>query len=106
MNDQSRLVVQNPFRFASLSRTMIGAPMVKAVISGFVDLPGSDSRKSEMYLDVVSSLIAFLLAVVIISFVGKWLWNNVVVDLFTIAKPARNIWQILGLMVFVSLLLK
>ena len=106
MNDQLRLVVHNQHRFAPLSRTMIGAPMVKAVISGFVDLPGSDSRKSEMYLDVVSSLVAFLLAVVIISFVGKWLWNNVVVDLFTIARPARNIWQILGLMIFVSLLLK
>jgi hypothetical protein len=85
---------------------MVGKGMVKAVISGFTDMPGSTERRSEMYIDVVASLISFMLAVIIVSFVGKWLWNNVVVDLFTIAKPARSIWQILGLMVMISLLLK
>ena len=30
--------------------------------------------------------------------------SNVVVDLFEFAKPARSFWQILGLMVFVSLI--
>ena len=69
-------------------------------------MPGSETRRSEMYIDVVASLISLLIAVVLVSFVGKWLWNNVIVDLFTIAKPARSIWQILGLMVMISLLLK
>jgi hypothetical protein len=36
--------------------------------------------------------------------VGKWLWNNVIIDLFTIAKPVRSIWQILGLMIFLALI--
>jgi hypothetical protein len=85
---------------------MVGKGIVKAVISGFTDMPGSDTRRSEMYIDVVASLISFMIAIIIVSFVGKWLWNNVVVDLFTIAKPARSIWQILGLMVMISLLLK
>jgi hypothetical protein len=85
---------------------MVGKGIVKAVISGFTDMPGSDARRSEMYIDVVATLISFTLAIILVSFVGKWLWNNVVVDLFTIAKPARSIWQILGLMVMISLLLK
>jgi hypothetical protein len=85
---------------------MVGKGIVKAVISGFTDMPGSNERRSEMYIDVVASLISFMLAIIIVSFVGKWLWNNVVVDLFSIAKPARSIWQILGLMVMISLLLK
>ena len=30
-------------------------------------------------------------------------WNNIIVDLFSFAKPARTIWQILGLMIFWTL---
>jgi hypothetical protein len=29
----------------------------------------------------------------------------VVLDLFTIAKPARNVWQIIGLAIFAKLIL-
>jgi len=74
-----------------------------AMVDAFTDMPGSDSKRREVYMDLVSTLLSFIVAVVILAFVGKWLWNNVVVDLVSIAKPARTIWQILGLMVFISL---
>ena len=74
-----------------------------AVVDSFTDMPGSDSKRREVYMDLISTLLAFLIAVVILSFVGKWLWNNIVVDLVSVAKPARTIWQILGLMIFISL---
>ena len=73
------------------------------MVDAFTDMPGSDSKRREVYMDLVSTLLSFIVAVVILAFVGKWLWNNVVVDLVSIAKPARTIWQILGLMVFISL---
>lgn len=62
-----------------------------------------DTRQS--YVDFVSALLALILSIVIIAFVGKLLWNTVVLDLFTIAKPARNVWQIIGLALFVKLVL-
>lgn len=75
---------------------------VKAGIEGFVGAPSSEHRR-DAYVDFAAMFMAFIISVIILSFVGKYLWNNVVVDLISVAKPARNVWQILGLMVFVSL---
>ena len=66
---------------------------------------GNAERRRETYVDFVAAVLAFILAMIILSFVGKLLWNGVVTDLFTFAKPARSIWQILGLMIFVSLIM-
>jgi hypothetical protein len=74
-----------------------------AMVDGFTDLSGSDSKRREVYMELVASIIALLLSIVIVAFVGKWLWNNVVIDLFTFARPVRNVWQIIGLMIFLSL---
>ena len=75
-----------------------------AAIDGFTDLgSGNTSKRREVYMELIASLLALALSIIIIAFIGKWLWNNVVVDLFTIAKPARNVWQIIGLMVFWAL---
>jgi len=54
-------------------------------------------------MELVASLLALTLSVIIIAFIGKWLWNNIIVDLFSFAKPAHNVWQIIGLMVFWTL---
>ena len=75
-----------------------------AIIDGFTDLSGSDSKRKQMYLEIISGILGFLIGVLILSLVGKWLWNNVIVDLFSFAKPARTIWQVLGLAIFVSLI--
>ncbi len=56
------------------------------------------------YINLVASVLAFLLAIVILSFIGKFLWNSVMIELFTFVKPARTIWHILGLLIFVTLL--
>ena len=74
----------------------------KAAVEGFVGLNSSEKRR-DAYVDFVSFIIAFFMVVVILGFVGKWLWNAVVVDLFSFAKPARSFWQIIGLMFFLSL---
>ncbi len=80
---------------------IVGAA-AKATVEGFSGLQSSEKRR-DAYVEFVSMMIAFIVALIILSFVGKWLWNSVVIDLFAFAKPARSFWQILGLMIFISL---
>lgn len=75
----------------------------RAAAEGFSGM-GNSEYKRQAYLDFTSMVIAFLVALVILGFVGKLLWNNVIVDMFSFAKPVRSVWQILGLMVFYSLI--
>ena len=75
----------------------------KAAVEGFVGMNTSEKRR-DAYVDFVSVVIAMVIAIVILGFIGKFLWNGVVVDLFSFAKPARSFWQIIGLMFFVSLI--
>jgi hypothetical protein len=66
---------------------------------------GKDSdKKRDAYVDFLSIVFAFLIAFIIMGFIGKLLWNSVVVELLSIAKPAKSFWQIIGLMIFVMLL--
>lgn len=74
----------------------------RAAVEGFADT--APNAKREIYANSVSVLLAFVLAFVLLAFVGKLLWNNVVVDLFSFAKPARSFWQIIGLMLFINLI--
>jgi hypothetical protein len=75
----------------------------KAAVEGFVGTMSSEKRR-DAYVDFLAVVMAFALSLVILGFVGKYLWNNVVVDLFAFAKPARSFWQIIGLMIFLSLI--
>ncbi len=75
-----------------------------ALVEGFTSTNQDPVKRRQVYAELISVLLAFIIALVILGFVGQLLWNNVVVDLFTIAKPARSVWQILGLMVFISLI--
>ena len=74
----------------------------KAAMEGFLDVGNAEDRR-RTYIKFVSSALAFIVALIILAFIGQYLWNNAVVDLFSFAKPARSIWHILGLMIFISL---
>ena len=76
---------------------------VKAGVEGFMD-NGNAERRRVAYVDFMTQILVFVLVLVVLGFIGKYLWNGVVVDLFSVAKPARSVWQILGLMVFISLI--
>lgn len=75
----------------------------RAVVEGMSGAPAAEKRK-EVYVDLIAVLIAFILTLVILAFIGQLLWNNVVVDLISVAKPAKSVWQILGLFIFMSLI--
>lgn len=75
----------------------------RAVVEGMSGSPAAEKRK-ETYVDLIAVLIAFVLTLIILAFIGQLLWNNVVVDLISVAKPARSVWQILGLFILMSLI--
>jgi len=76
--------------------------LTKAAIEGFSGNTDSKERRNA-YVEFVSFLLAFLIAMILLGFVGKLLWNSVVVELLSVAKPARSVWHIIGLMLFLTL---
>lgn len=67
------------------------------------DLSGSSSHRQETYKNLVASLLAFVIAILILSFVGKYLWNSSVAELFTFARPVTSVWQIISLMLLMAI---
>jgi len=63
--------------------------------------PGPEKQMG--YKDVVASILAFIIALFIIAFIGKWVWNSVMPQLFTFARPVHSCWEIIGLLILVSL---
>jgi hypothetical protein len=83
--------------------TIVNATM-RALLEGFTNPSGSDvHRQAPVYAAALAAVLTFFISVLIVSLVGLWLWNFSVVPLFEFARPAKSIFQILGLMVFLAL---
>jgi hypothetical protein len=52
----------------------------------------------------VVSLLTLVVMFALILLLGKWLWNTVLVALVPAVKPAKSVWQILGLAVLIGLM--
>jgi hypothetical protein len=52
----------------------------------------------------IVSLLTALLMFSLILFVGQWLWNNTLAVLVPAVKPAKSVWQVLGLAILISLM--
>ena len=77
----------------------------RALVEGFTNPGGTEAYKpTAAYADAIAVILAFLLSVIIVSFIGLWLWNYSVVPLFEFARPAKSVFQILGLMIFLSVM--
>ncbi len=50
------------------------------------------------------SLLTFVIVLAALLLVGKFLWNNVLVQVTTIVKPIKSVWQLLGLAILISLI--
>ena len=53
---------------------------------------------------VIGRLIGAILSIALVLLLGKYLWNNAAVKLIGALKPAKSIYEILGLMVLINLL--
>lgn len=73
-----------------------------AGVECMTDLSGSTHRE-QSYKSIVASILALIIAMVILAFLGKFLWNASVAELFTIARPVTSAWQIIALLLLVSL---
>jgi len=52
----------------------------------------------------IVSILTVLVVFIALLFVGKYLWNNVLHELIPAIKPAKSVWQILGLSILIMLL--
>jgi hypothetical protein len=78
---------------------------LRAAVEGYTNPGGAEAYKPPpAYAEAIAAILAFALSIIIVSLVGLWLWNYSVVPLFEFARPAKSIFQILGLMIFVSLI--
>jgi hypothetical protein len=79
--------------------------LCKAGVECMTDMSGSPKMNSgESYKSVIATILSLLLSIIIISFVGKYLWNVSVAELFTIARPVQSVWQIIALMLLLSIM--
>jgi len=84
--------------------SVVGAVM-RAAVEGFTNPSGAESHRQEpVYAEAISVILAFTISILLVSLVGLWLWNFSVVPLFEFARPAKSVFQILGLMVFLALI--
>ena len=54
--------------------------------------------------EMLGLFIGMIVWLVFVLFLGRWLWNNILIKLIPGIKPITSIWQILGLSVLISLL--
>jgi hypothetical protein len=76
----------------------------RALVEGFTNHSGAAShRQDPVYAEAIAVILTFFISALIVSLVGLWLWNFSVVPLFEFARPAKSVFHILGLMIFLAL---
>jgi len=75
----------------------------RAVVESMTSSMNPEVRR-DAYVEVAAAILALVISITVIAFAGQWLWNNVVVELFSFAKPSRSIWMLIGLKFFVLLI--
>jgi hypothetical protein len=75
----------------------------RALVEGLTMGASSEYRR-EAYSEVAAAIIALIVSITLLAFAGQWLWNNVMCELFTFAKPSRSIWLLVGLKFFILLM--
>jgi len=91
---------------------MLGSVLASSVNAAFEETPYARTETFESHTGVGisparSALVSFLVMLIlftIILFVGKYLWNAVLVELIPAVKPAKSVFQILGLSILLALL--
>jgi len=77
---------------------------MRALVEGFTNPSGASShRQDPIYAEAIAVILTFFISAIIVSFIGLWLWNFSVVPLFEFARPAKSVFHILGLMIFLAL---
>ena len=78
----------------------IAIPVGQSQNNPIIVMPANKSA----LVEVGAAILSFSIVLTLVAMVGKFLWNDVIVDLFTIARPVKSVWPIIGLMIFMSLI--
>ena len=68
-------------------------------------IEGMQGGMRRMGIDPFVALLLSVVVLLILLYLGQYLWNNVLVKVCTIVKPVNSMWQILGLYVLLQILL-
>ena len=67
-------------------------------------------KKGEQFTNVnkttafIISLVIIIVWILIVLFVGKILWNDVLCEIVSFAKPVKSVFQILGLFILLEII--
>jgi hypothetical protein len=79
---------------------MFGA--VQSTVETF--LSSKENFTSEDRAKMIAALVVVILWLVILLFLSKWLWNEVLCKIVTFTKPVTSVWQVIGLVVLLAIL--
>ena len=78
---------------------------LRALVEGYTNPGGTEAYKPPpAYAEAIAAVLAFVVSIILVSLLGLWLWNFSVVPLFEFARPAKSVFQILGLMLFLAII--
>jgi hypothetical protein len=78
--------------------------VVSSVVGGAVETFAGTNTNAPSSRSTVVTLISLVIVVGLLLLFGQFLWNNALVPLVPGVKPAKSIFQILGLSILISLL--
>ena len=55
--------------------------------------------------NILAMLLVLLLWLALLLLISKYLWNEVLVKLVTVVKPASNVFQLLGLVILLEIMI-
>lgn len=87
-----------------LSRTMNPANLVSSLAGGALEQFADTSAIGPSARSTIVTVITMVVVLGLILLFGQFLWNNALVPLVPGVKPAKSIFQILGLSILISLL--
>jgi len=82
---------------AALSNMTVAAISQTETFANPNGLPGPGAS-------AIGSLVAAILVFLLLLLFGQYLWNNALVPLVTVVKPAKSIFEILGVAILIALL--
>lgn len=62
------------------------------------------SQEEEYKLHPVTAIFLLTIWILLILWLGKYLWNNTLSRLVTVVKPMDNLWQMFGLIILTGIL--
>jgi hypothetical protein len=71
--------------------------------NGQIDIAALQSTENRAA--VLAFLVTYIAIYLLLLLLGKWIWNNMVVEMFSVVRPVDSIFNILGLAILVKLII-